>query len=286
MTTMSDLVDAVLGEVYGYTATIDTTSYLTTAVDADDLTLTIASAANFSRGIVQVGDELLIVAEADRTAGTLTVGTASGRGIRGTTAASHAAGDVVTMSPSVPRFQAINAVNETLRSSGGLFAVQSAQVVYDPAQYAYEVPDGVRDVLDVVWMPPTGGQWLPVRRWSHDRFQSKVAIGSAIPPGLTIQISYSRDPSVPKLSQDFTETGLPDSCLDVIRFGAAWRVSAFFEPVSLLSQSAEADALKRGAYPTSRLKVSQYYYQLYSQRLSDEVRALQARYPIRTHYGV
>jgi hypothetical protein len=43
--------------------------------------------------------------------------------------------------------------------------------------------------------------------------------------------------------------------------------------------------MQRGNYPTSRLKVSGYFHQLYQARLAAEVAALQKRYPIRVTYG-
>jgi hypothetical protein len=281
---MSDLTDAALAEIYGYTATIDTTSYLTEDVAVDDLTVPVADAKNFSRGIVQIGDELMVVDAVDRATGALTLGSVRGRGVRGTKASAHKVGDRVTMSPTIPRFQAVNAVAETLRASSGLFSVTSAQIVYDPELYAYDLPAGVDTVLDVVWMPLLGGQWIPIRRWTHDRFQSKLTIGSVVGPGRTVRITYSQVPVVPRPDDDFTETGLPESCIDVIRLGAAWRLSAFLEPVSLMSQSAEADALKRGAYPTSRIKVSQFYFSLYQQRLNEEIQALQSKWPVKVHF--
>ena len=71
----------------------------------------------------------------------------------------------------------------------------------------------------------------------------------------------------------------------MIRFGAAWRLISFLEPMSLLRQSAEADAMDRQITPGSRLRVAQYLYQMYRQRLEEEVASLQCKYPIRSHYG-
>lgn len=282
--TIGNLVDSALAEVYGHTATVDRTTYLTSAIDADDLTVHVADASNFARGLVEIGDELMMVDSVDRSNNTLGLGTVLGRGIRGTTAASHAIGDRVTMAPSIPRSAAARAVEEVIRSSG-LFAVTSANITFSPATAGYAISSACRQVLSVVWYPPVGGAWVPVRRWTHDRFNHLLVITDAVIPGSTVKVTYAVDPTVPAQAQDFTVTGLPDSCIDVIRYGAAWKMVSFLEPATLTAESAEAAAMKRGNYPTSRLKVSQYYYQMYRARLDEEMRLLQLNYPILVHFS-
>ena len=283
--TIGALVDSALAEVMGYTQLVDTETYLTAPATATDLSLTVASAANFSRGIVQIGDELLVVDTVDRDNGVLGLGSVAGRGVRGSTAATHAIGDRVVMSPSVPRSFAVRAVEETIRASGGLFAVGTTTFAYAPATIGYALPAGVKTVLSVAWYPPTGNVWVPMRRWSHDKVAGMLILGEAVSPGADVRVQYAASPTVPTQAQDFSVTGLPDSCIDVIRYGAAWKLTNFLEPASLLAQGAEPDANKRQGQGGMRMRVAGYFYQLYRTRLEEEVRSLQEDYPIRIHYG-
>ena len=61
--------------------------------------------------------------------------------------------------------------------------------------------------------------------------------------------------------------------------------ASFLEPQSLMAQGAEADRMGRSMYPTTRIKVSQYFYQVYQSRLAEESQALALRYPTRIHFG-
>ncbi len=282
--TIGDLVDAALSEVYGHTQLIDAESYLLADVTADALTLTVASAAEFSRGIVQVGDELLMVDTVDRDNGILGLGSVACRGIRGTTAAAHSLGDRVTMSPSIPRSAGVRAVEETLRASSGLFAVGSTTLTYQAGTMGYAIPATARTVLSVSWWPPTGDAWQPIRRWTHDKISNLLVIAEAIIPLSSVKVTYATTPTVPTQGQDFSVTGLPDSCIDVIRLGAAWRLVNFLEPASLLSQGAEPDVMKRQQQGGLRVRVGQYLFQAYRARLEEEVRDLQDRYPISVHW--
>lgn len=282
--TISALIDSALAEVYGYTQTVEASSPLVTAIDANDLTLTVADGTAFSRGIIEVGDELMMVDSVDQATGTLGISYLSGRGVRGTTAASHAVGDRVVMAPSIPRHAAARAVEEVIRSSG-LFAVDSTTLTYSPATVGYTIPASVDAVLSVAWQETSSNQWVPIRRWRLDDHNDLLYVYEGGIPGSSIKVTYAKTPTVPTQAQDFSVTGLPDSCIDVIRYGACWKMSGFLEPSTLMPHGAEADAMKRGNYPTSRIKVSQYYYQLYRARLEDEMRLLGNKNPIRIHYG-
>lgn len=281
------IIDQVLAEVYGYSSTVDASSYLTSAVGPTDLVFYVSDASGFSRGLVEIGTELIMVDLVDRATGTLTCGHLSGRGVRGTDAASHSVGDRVVMSPTIPRIQAVNAVNQTISASAGLFAVDSQSYVYAYGQSGYALPATADTVLDVAWLPPSGVDtaWVRVRRWDHDKYNEQIIVGDTLMPGADFKVTYSVSPTIPLTSDLFSATGLPDSCIDVIRFGASWRLVSFLEPASLMAQSAEADAMKQVNPSGARLRVSQYFYSMYQQRLREEVSSLQGKYPVRTHFG-
>lgn len=286
MPTMRSVIDAALSEVYGQAQTIDTTSFLAAPLSGTGLTFTVMNSSGFSRGMVQVDDELMLVSEVDKTTGLVTLRHLSARGVRGTTVAPHATGALVTMAPSVPRHKAVEAVGETIRSSPGLFRVGSTEITKKAAQVAYPLPSEVHEVLHVSWLPSGPAKdWIPLRRWTHDKHNGDIVVGDSVMPGRTIRVSYAAAPIVPGQDDEFSDSGLSERCLDVIRYGAAWRLVSFIEPYNLLARSAEAEAMDRNKQPQGRLRVAQYFYQIYSERLRQEVEHLQSEWPIRQHWA-
>jgi hypothetical protein len=287
MTLMSQIVDAVIADVTGYTATIDTSTYTTGSLTNTTLTIPVNDASAFSRGIIEIENELIWVDSVDRVAKTLTVASTAMRGIRGTTAASHASGVRVIMSPSVPRIQAISAVEQTLRSAPGLFTTGSGSITYAYGQLGYDIAAAsAKIILSVSWQPSLPSiDYQPVKRWTHDRYNDQLVIEDYIQPGATVKYVYTKDVTVPVQSADFTTSGLPATCEDVVRFGAAWRLLSFVEPTNMFTRAAEADAMDKNIQPANRLQIAKYLYQMYRQRLDEEVAALNLAYPVRQHFG-
>ena len=283
MPTLNQLVDGVLAEVYSGTQTIDTSSHLSGSINASATSIAVGDASRFSAGIIEIGSELILVSSVNRDANTLTVGA---RGIRGTTAAAHSAGDRVIMAPAIGRYQVEQAITETLRATS-LFAVDTTTVTFSAAERVYLLPAGVDHILSVTWNPDImlTAEWIPVRRWTHDKVQGSVVIGDPLLPGRDVRVVYATDPAVPAFTSDFSATGLPDSAIDVIRFGAAWRVVSFLEPMNLLGNAAEAKANDRSNAAGQRQRVAQYYYQMFATRQQEELARLQNKYPIRVHFG-
>lgn len=285
MTLIRDVVDAALSEVYGEAQTVDTTTFLTEDLAADGLVVPVADATGFSRGMVQVDDELMLVSDVDREADTLTMAYPTARGVRATAITAHPVGALVTMAPSIPRYRAVRAVEEAITSSPGLYQVKQAAFPMQASRMGYPLPNEAEDILQVTWLPsgPTR-DWLPMRRWTHDKFNHDIVVGDVVEPGREIRVEYTAQPVAPAQDQDFSFSGLPDTCIDVIRFGAAWRMLSFIEPYNLLARSAEAEAMERAKTPQSRLRIAQYLYGIYQQRLSEEVQTLNSKHPARVHY--
>lgn len=285
---MRELVDAALAEVYGYTATVELSSYLTGPVAPDGMTLPVADASRFSRGVVEIGSELLLVDSVDRQGNTLTV-PPGGRGIRSTGATEHAVGDRVVFAPTVPRVMAERAVRDALLGVRGMLYGQSeVQFPSDPVVRTYDLPPTAQDIQHVAWLEVgPDREWVPVRRWRMDAHANPptISIYDGIVSGQPVRVSFTTEPLVPDMSTgSFADTGLPDTSIEVIRLGAAWRMTTFMEPFNLLAQSAEADAMDRQQTPQSRLTVSKHLYQLYSARLEDEVNRMNDRRPVRVHF--
>lgn len=101
MTTFAQLVDDTISEVSSYVRNQEAVTVLTQAVDSDDVTLTVDDTSQVSKGLVEVGDELVYVKSVNRAAGTATV-LPGGRGWKGSTAAAHGINDLVRNNPLFP----------------------------------------------------------------------------------------------------------------------------------------------------------------------------------------
>jgi hypothetical protein len=295
MSTFSELTDSTMLYLHGFTTVQDQSTYLTQSATDSDLTLKIADTSAMSRGLVEIGDELLMVDTVDDVSLNMVI-PPYGRGFRGTTASAHASGERVVSAPMFPRFLVKRAINEAIRSVyPELFAVAETTFTYNAAKNTYEMPAGTLDILSVSWQT-TGPskEWLPLRRWRLDRHANTTAFTSGaslsvydgITPGRTIKVVYTSEPTgLTNDDDDFvTTTGLPISCEDLIRLGAAYRMVPFFDAAHLSGMSSEADFSANARPVGGSSQLGRYMLQLYQVRLQEEVNGLQRIYPTRSHY--
>lgn len=244
---------------------------------------------------MEIGDELVWVDSTDRISNTVTIAP-YGRGYRGTTAEAHDSLSKVTISPTYPRYQIIQAINQTILSVfPRLFATASTTFTYNASKTAYNLPADFEDALFVSWQTvgPTQ-EWLPVRRYRIDRMAQtgsftggrSINLYDFITPGRTVQVFYSKKPGqLTSASSVFTtDTGLPESCVDVIMYGAAYRLVSFIDPARLSFTSPEANENDPNRPLGSGTNAARYILALYQQRLTEEEQKLQADYPTRVHF--
>lgn len=83
-----------------------------------------------------------------------------------------------------------------------------------------------------------------------------------------------------------TQTGLPESCKDLIILGATYRLLSNLDPAraSMISPQADETDSKR-PYGSSQ-SITKQIYALFNQRLTEEIRKQQDIYPIRIHYSL
>ena len=164
MTTFNDMVEEVLINLEGFTLRQDRTTYLTAAIDNNDLTIALASGDNIGKGIVEIDDELIHIDSVDRSDRSATI-SPFGRGYRGTTAASHTLNTKVTFAPSFPRLSVKRAINDTIRAVyPNVFGVASTTFTFNPSVTTYSLPTEAETVLAVSWdtIGPSN-EWLPIR---------------------------------------------------------------------------------------------------------------------------
>jgi hypothetical protein len=297
MATFGQMTDEVARKLAGFTLRQDRQTHLVSAINSTVTTLVVSSASNLSTGVIQVDDELIYVDAYDRSTGTLSI-PPYGRGYNGTSAASHAAGARVIISPTFPSIDIKSAINETIEAVfPDLYATATHTFSYSPAKTTYPLPNEAETVLGVAY-ETTGPskEWLPIRSWrvdsmaNTDAFDSRnsISLYSGVEPGRTVQISYTAAPAVMDSNDDDFEivTGLPASCKDVIVLGASARLSAFIDPGRLTFGSAEADQQSQiaGRAYGAGTNASKYLLALYDKRLAEESRKLTDRNPTRIHF--
>ena len=297
--TFAQMVDEVRSNLAGYTLRQDRISNLTNSggINTSQLDIKIGSADNLAKGIIEIDDELIWINSFDKANLQLNAIPGFGRGYGGTTPAPHAQNTQVTMTPTFPRVNVKTAINDTINSFyPKLFGVQSTTFTFNAAQVAYALPAEARDVLYVSWQTVgPSKEWLPVNRWRIDRMANVAAFNTnktiniyeKIMPGRTVQVYYSVIPNnLTNSTDDFAAvTGLPETCRDVVIFGASYRLLSYLDTGRINLSSAEADINDTKLPSSAGASASKYVFALYQQRLMEESTKLQDRFPIRVHYS-
>jgi hypothetical protein len=251
---------------------------------------------NLSRGIVEIGDEMILVKKFDKPSGIVTVmGGLNGRGAYSTTPASHSIDDLVTDDPRFPMQRLREAINDTINGVyPSLWVFKDFEFPYVAARYEYPIPADADDVYKVVnnTIGPSA-MWPPVTSWRFNARASTTAgqvkptpaptgksieiLGaSRIVPGRNVRVSYTTAPTTLNLGTDlFTSTGFPERYVDLISYGACWRVLPAYEAARLQQQNIEATE-RAPLVPTGAgASASKFFYGLYNQRLDEERTRLQ-----------
>ena len=307
-TTLSDMINEVSMNLSGYTLTQDRSTYIKSAVAATEsssaspIVLSLGSTDNVGKGIVEIDEELFWIDTYDRVGNTATVAP-YGRAYLGTTLATHAVDTKVTISPTFPKFSIKRAINDTIKGlSGTLFAADTTTITYSSAVSTQRLPAtgtslGIRNVLSVAYesIGPSK-EWIPIRSWRFDSnanatsFTSEqtISIYDMITSGRTIQIVYSKDPTPFATNADVfsTQTGLPDSCRDLVILGSTYRLLSNLDPARAAMVSPQSDEVDSKRPYGSSQSLTRQIYALYTQRLAEEVKSQQSKYPIRVHYSL
>ena len=298
MPTLSEMVDDVKSNLIGYTLRQDRITYVTNAggLTTTSSAITVGSADNLAKGIIEIDDELIWVDRFDKATNTMTVAPGFGRGYQGTTASPHAQYAQVTLAPTFPRNAIKKAINDTINSYfPKLWAVSSTTFTFNASQTTYALPDDAETILFMSWQTTGSSQeWLPVNRWRADPManaatfntNNTVNIYENIQPGRTVQVWYTTEPNTLDSNTDDYEdvTGLPASSYDVTILGACYKLLSFLDAGRINLSSAEADLNDTKNPYNSGASASRYVFALFQQRLQEEALKLSDKFPIRLHY--
>jgi hypothetical protein len=299
--TLGELVDDVTATLLGYTQQQESSTYLTSSIDADDTTLPVASVDGGGRGQVEIGDELIYV---DRAAGTELTIPPYGRGYRSTTATSHASGSKVTFRPLFPRSRVRTEINNTIAMiSDEIYGIGSATITYEGPQTGYDLSDAdgftdLDDLLSVSWNVDDGNNsWLPVRRYRFDQFADTGVFPSgralflfdAIRPGADVRVVFKKsakpfEADATDADQLTTATNLDAVCRDLVTLGA---VAALAWGVDLSKASAvgpSPDSLDETRQMGSSSTMARQLFQKFQLRLEAEKSRLNSQVPFIVRY--
>lgn len=294
MTTLLDLVNETHLLLSGYTQRQDQATSLVNAIGASDLSFVVQSGTVLSRGLVEIDDELIWVDSFDKTSNTAAVAP-YGRGYRGTTAASHAAGTRVTIAPVFPRSAIERNINSAIDAVyPDLFGTSSVTFPFSAARTTYPLPSDCIDIMGISWQTiGPSKEWLPIRHYRVDRMadpatwggSKTVSISDGIIPGRTVTVRYTNKPTPMVNTSDVFETvtGLPSSAREVIVLGAAYRMAVYLDLGRVPATAAEAAAQGTTNPIGSAANLSRVLKQMYNDRLTIEVRRQQEQFPPRVH---
>lgn len=302
MATFNDLVSRVKQQLLGYTRDQASVSYLTAPMGATDTSFTadMDTVKNISRGLVEIGDEMMLVKSRDPSTGIVTLmGNINGRAREGTTATAHSINDIITADPRYPKQRIKEAINDTI---SGLFpdlwVFGSFEFPWFAARYEYPLPDDVEFVHKVGTntIGPSA-VWFPNSSWRFDP-QASITPGQTKPsptptgktiqvmrdyivPGRNVRVIYGKKPQPLAVDTDDFETvtGFPDRYLDLVTYGACWRLIPAYEAARLQQTAIEATERAELVPTGSASKASQYYLGLYQRRLEEERDRLFRLYP-------
>lgn len=289
MTTFLQMIEDTASEVSSYVRNQESITVVTQGVDADDIIITVDDASAVSRGLAEVGDELVYVKNVNKTAGTIEV-IPGGRGWRGSSAASHNVNTIIRNNPNFARVQIRRALNDTIRGID-LRAIDSHQFQFNGTEYAYPLPADFQDVTGVAWSAPdTTGIWPLIKRFRIDRnfrvdgapdaTRSALVLLESPMPGRDVRVQYAKHPTpLTADDDDFAAvTGLPASAEDVIRLGAMWRLISTIDPGKVIATAPSADLVDAPVPSGESTSVARYLYQLFSVRLAEEKAKQQDNY--------
>jgi len=308
VTTLLDMIDEVSMNLSGYTLQQDRATHITADVAATastiaaPITLSLASTDSVGKGIVEIDEELFWVDNYDRVGNTATIAP-YGRAYIGTTLAAHTAGTKVTIAPTFPRFTIKRAINDTISAIGSsIFAAKTTTITSNSAVSAFRLPTtgttlSISKILAIAYQAlGSSKEWIPIRSYRFDGNANSTAFTSGqtvsiydyIPSGRTVQVVYATDPVSFTTNADVftTQTGLPESCKDLVILGATYRLLSNLDPARASMVSPQADEVdSKRAYVSSQ-SLTKQVYALFNQRLNEEIKNQQDKYPIRVHYSL
>ena len=280
MTTFNELTDDVLSMLRGYVRSQESVTALNGSLDASATSFNVDNGSRLGMGRAEIDDELVYIDAITTNAVALQPW---GRGVDGTTAATHADNARVTFNPLFPRFYVKRAINDTIQSMGVELKAKGVDTfTFIASKNTYELPADLKAVNQLTWKTVgPSGRWETARRWQVDlqadttqyATGKTITVWDSIVPGRTVQVRYLKHPSNLSAGADTLETtaGFPASCRDVVALGTAARLVSSIDVALLDPSSVQAGFFDERRQIGSASNVARTLYALYQQRLAEEI---------------
>lgn len=269
------LTEEVLAKLNGETTVQEQFTWLSNPVSDTETTLPVEAPGQLSRGVAEVGTELVLVASTGDSTVTLAP---FGRGWQGTLPQSWPVNTRITFGPRFPRYRILNTINDVIRTVYPmLFAVDTFTFTASSTVITtYELPADCEDVLTVKQQVLGGSKdWLPLHNWRFDRDANTdefpngrtIDIWDWIIPGREIQVTYVKRPQ--EMLNDWSETGLNETAWPAVMFGVLYHLIAPKEAgMTAINAVKAAEAQRRRGHSASDLSLQ--YFRLHQQLLTEE----------------
>lgn len=275
--------------LHSYTGTLEANTYITAAIDASALTLSVAHPTYITRGLIEIGNELMHVDAVGEDSVTLFP---FGRGAQNTVAIPHTENSRVINDPIYPRTRILEALKRCIHNVQlDLFRVSTATITNSPVVTQYELPADLVRVLGVQYqLVGPSQEWANIMHWSVDH-NADTDTGKAlvmhemIQPGRSMQVTYAAELPIPETpSTDLEASGIPDWMQAVLLYGTCWEVVQFLDPARLQLKSVEARTQAAGVDVGAASNVAKQLYAMYQLRLDSARKRLLTTYPSPKHY--
>lgn len=290
--TFGSLIDEVITSLQGFGTDNDQVCTLTETLSASATSFAVDDSDSISRGLIEIGEEILYVSSADN--GNVLI-TPWGRGYKGTVPTTHAVNTAISVAPTWPRAVVAREINNTIRAVyPSLFAVGTYDFSTTGITWQYSMTSAVDRILSVEWSWITSAidGWMPVTGWEliQSANVSDFASGKALliseplPSGCRIHVTYAKPPTLLVNSTDlYSSSGLPASSRDVVVYGAASRLLPWQDTGRLPVETVGSDTQDTTKPVGNGVALAKELRNLYASRLQDERRILMDRYPSRSH---
>lgn len=290
--TFSDLITQTQQLLRSYVRDQEPTTWLKLDAAPNALTFTVNDTSVISRGLVEIGSELILVEDINKNNQTFSC-PPFGRGMEGSDPQAHKYGAQVVVQPLFPRASVANALNQTITGLGSqLWGVDTFRFNASPTRVSYELPEETERVLSVTWMlrrsPTKDVEYA--RDWTFDQ-QANWPSGKGLLlyewplPGDPITVTIGVPPRTLTEADDFSESLLPETAFDVVMMGAASRLILTAGTYLTATRAVGSmTTLGNPQDPLTPIQLSRSFYSMYQERLAQEVSRLQNRYANRSHY--
>ncbi len=241
--------------------------------------------------VFEIESELFYVWDANPATKTLTVE----RGYAGTTAASHTAGAIVTLSPRFPRAQMLDALNADLddlsSTANGLFRVVTVDLTYNGSDRQINITNSgtILELLDVRLRyladdhPVIHGVRLQTGLPTTDFASGNTIVFDEDIMAGTLRVRYKAPfvRATTEASDLTTDCFLPATCDDIVEMGVIMRLMAGREIkrnfIESQGDTRRPDEVQAGAVANSIANIQR----LRRERVIAEAGRLKAQYPIK-----